>query len=150
MPYLRAAYHDFDPDAVASDPGTAEKALMIINHPGKVNAVIKAAAIIIKDRPISERLASMNDDEVLEYLESYPFIGSVTRYHLARNCGYDVVKPDVHLVRLADYLGYETPDKLVSEIAVFANEKKAVIDYVLWRFLSWFGPSAYETISLFA
>ncbi len=148
-PYLRAAYHDFDPDAVVEDPGVLGRALLVINHPGKVNAIIVSAGKIIKDRPIGERLALMNDDEVLEYLESYPFIGSVTRYHLARNCGYDVVKPDVHLVRLAEYLGYETPDKLVSEIAVFANERKAVIDYVLWRFLSWFGPSAYETISLF-
>ncbi len=148
-PYLRVAYHDFDPGTVVKDPDVSEKALMIINHKGKVNAIIAAAGKIIKDRPIGERLASMDDMEALEYLESFPFIGSVTKYHLARNCGYDVVKPDVHLVRLSEFLGYESPDVLVSEIAVFTNERKGLIDYVLWRFLSWAGSSAYETISLF-
>ncbi|WP_421070265.1 hypothetical protein [Pelotomaculum propionicicum] len=148
-PYLKAAYHEFDPDAVASDPNVLQNALMVINHKGKAKAVIASAGKIINDRPIGERLASLSENEVLSYLETYPFIGSVTKYHLARNCGMDVVKPDVHLVRLTDYLGYESPDALVSEIVGFTGLRKGLIDFVLWRFLSWYGPAAYETISLF-
>lgn len=148
-PALRSVYHEFDPDAVVEDQKVLDNALKVFNHRGKANAVISAAHKTIKDRPIGKRLASMADKEILEYLQTYPFIGPVTRYHVARNCGLDVVKPDVHLVRLSEFLGYKSPDALVNEIAVFANERKGLIDYVLWRFLSWAGPSAYETISLF-
>ena len=37
----------------------------------------------------------------LEFLESLPWIGPVTRYHLAKNLGADEAKPDVHMERLA-------------------------------------------------
>ncbi|HUW65883.1 MAG TPA: hypothetical protein VMW83_14560, partial [Spirochaetia bacterium] len=60
-------------------------------------------------------------------------------YHLARNVGLDVVKPDRHMVRLAQYLQYSSPDELVSEIASETGERKGLIDFVLWRWLAWMG-----------
>src|ERR1700679_1375047 len=33
----------------------------------------------------------------LSFLEGLPFIGTITKYHLAKNLGHDVVKPDRHL-----------------------------------------------------
>jgi hypothetical protein len=43
-----------------------------------------------------------------ELLQKLPFIGPVTCYHLARNIGLlDVVKPDLHLERLAAHWGFD-------------------------------------------
>lgn len=41
-------------------------------------------------------------DDKLAYLRKLPFIGGITQYHLAKNLGMDVVKPDRHLVRIAE------------------------------------------------
>lgn len=41
-------------------------------------------------------------EDKVEYLGSLFFIGNITKYHLARNLGIDVAKPDRHLQRIAD------------------------------------------------
>src|SRR3546814_17563140 len=38
----------------------------------------------------------------IQYCRSIPWIGDITCYHLAKNFGAQVAKPDVHLVRVAD------------------------------------------------
>jgi len=144
-PALTDVFHDFDPDKIVSHPGTLANALKIFNHKGKASAVISAAEKIIRDRPINQKLAAMTEDEALIYFESYPFIGKVTRYHIARNVGFDVVKPDVHLVRISEYLGY-TPNALVQTISNLTGERRGFIDYILWQWLSWHGKKAYEII----
>lgn len=68
----------------------------------------KAAAI---DRAWRERATHFQklhavldaDDPValLDWCSSIPFVGAITRYQLAKNLGQDVVKPDLHLSRLA-------------------------------------------------
>src|SRR3546814_12142360 len=37
----------------------------------------------------------------IQYCRSIPWIGDITCYHLAKNFGAQVAKPDVHLVRVA-------------------------------------------------
>ena len=59
-----------------------------------------------------------------------PFIGAITKYHLARNLGMDVCKPDRHLVRLAAPL---TPAELCGRLSVATGHRVGVIDCVLWR-----------------
>jgi hypothetical protein len=84
----------------------------------------------------------------IEFLETLPMIGPVTKYHLARNCGCDCAKPDRHLIRLARELGYGT-SKDIREQTKFVNkmcedikreiggiEFVGVIDVVLWRYCS--------------
>jgi hypothetical protein len=46
-------------------------------------------------------------DNKLSFLETLPWIGPITKYHLARNLGLDVAKPDRHLVRLANRFGFK-------------------------------------------
>lgn len=81
-----------------------------INHPGKKKAIKKAELeystwfMILKDRK--------TDKERLELLEKTPFIGKVTKYHLARNLGIDCAKPDRHLKRIAEHFGY-TAEKIL-------------------------------------
>jgi hypothetical protein len=70
----------------------------------------------------------------LDYLERFPFIGPITRYHLAKNIGLDVVKPDRHLVRMSKASGFFSADAMCRTIAELVGEKAAVVDIVLWRF----------------
>lgn len=68
----------------------------------------------------------------LDYLRSLPWIGPVTAYHLAKNLGADVAKPDVHLERLAAREGTST-EKLCRRLARQTGYRVATIDTVLWR-----------------
>lgn len=70
----------------------------------------------------------------IDYLETLPWIGPVTKYHLARNIGIDTVKPDRHLVRLAEEYGFASPLELCKEIQRTIPEKLGVIDVILWRY----------------
>lgn len=73
-------------------------------------------------------------------LTVWPWIGPITKYHLGRNIGLDVVKPDRHLVRWAEHLGYETPLDLCKAIQELSGERLGTIDLVLWRSAEAFGP----------
>lgn len=72
-------------------------------------------------------------------LQDLPFIGKVTCYHLARNLGIDAVKPDLHLVRLADHYGYGSPEEMCSYLSGLSGERIGVVDYVLWSYSAAFG-----------
>jgi endonuclease III len=71
-------------------------------------------------------------DDKVAFLASLPWIGEITKYHLAKNFGADVAKPDVHLVRLADREGC-TPQALCERLAVELGLRVAAVDTVLWR-----------------
>lgn len=93
----------------------------------------KAAAIdqIWCDR--ADLFAAFNaDDDKLAFCAELPFIGAVTRWHLAKNLGLDVAKPDVHLERLAQREGV-TPQALCLRIAEQAGRRVATVDTILWR-----------------
>jgi len=81
------------------------------------------------------------DMERIEYLKTFPWIGDITKFHLARNIGIDCVKPDRHLVRLAEQFGFKTPFDMCVEIQRYTNEKLGVIDVVLWRYCNLNGSS---------
>lgn len=99
----------------------------VFRHPGK------AAAI---QRIWAERLqlyfGFVNAEDRLAYLESLPWIGGITKYHLAKNFGENVAKPDVHLQRLADREGC-TAQQLCERLAAEVGLRAATVDTVLWR-----------------
>jgi hypothetical protein len=68
----------------------------------------------------------------LAYCETIPWIGGITKYHLAKNFGVDVVKPDVHLVRLANAFA-TSPDALCGHVAAATGWRLATVDTLLWR-----------------
>lgn len=68
----------------------------------------------------------------LAFLEALPWIGPITKYHLAKNFGADVAKPDVHLRRLADREGC-TAQALCERLAADTGLRVATVDTVLWR-----------------
>ena len=68
----------------------------------------------------------------LEYCASIPWVGPITKYHLAKNFGAQVAKPDVHLQRLAA-LEDTTPQALCERLAQESGFKVATVDVLLWR-----------------
>jgi hypothetical protein len=72
------------------------------------------------------------DEDRLAFLGRLPHIGPITKYHLAKNFGVDVAKPDVHLQRLADHYG-ETVQGLCERLGAAAGLKARTVDVVLWR-----------------
>lgn len=105
-----------------------------IGHPGKRAAVERA--LREHEAWFATLLAA---EDKLAYLESLPWIGPATKYHLARNLGIEVVKPDRHLVRLAARFGYASPDALCRAIQAEAllpglEMRLGTIDLVLWRY----------------
>lgn len=68
----------------------------------------------------------------LAFLESLPWIGGITKYHLAKNFGLQYAKPDVHLQRLADREGC-TAQALCERLARATGFKVATVDTILWR-----------------
>ena len=103
-----------------------------INHPAKKKAIQKAEQeyttwfMVLQDRK--------TDDERLELLELTPFIGKITKYHLARNLGIDCAKPDRHLTRLAERFGYSDVQQMCKEVSNVTGDRIGTVDVVLWRY----------------
>lgn len=72
-------------------------------------------------------------EDKLAFLDSLPFIGKITKYHLAKNLGIgDHSKPDVHLTRLQKVFGFPSVFEMTQYLSEKRNEKKAVVDIILW------------------
>lgn len=104
-----------------------------IRHPQKKKAILKVCADM--DKYFVGIIG-------LEELEKLPFIGPVTKYHLARNLGMDVAKPDRHLVRLAEHHGYNDVQKFCADIGNIVSERIGVVDVVLWRYCNLVGSKS--------
>lgn len=70
----------------------------------------------------------------VDSMEALPMVGKVTKYHLARNLGHDVVKPDIHLERLARAYGYESPLALCRQISEDLGIRIGCVDLALWAY----------------
>ena len=103
--------------------------ISIIRHKGKREAIKH----VFDNRNMYFDKFVKSDNKV-EFLKTLPWIGDVTKYHLARNLGVDVVKSDRHLVRLAKHFGYETPLDMCNVIQNETDERLGIIDLILWRY----------------
>lgn len=96
----------------------------------------KAAAIdqIWRDRAelYARYMTRSTDERRLAFLADLPWIGGITKFHLAKNFGVDCVKPDVHLQRLAAW-HRTTPQALCDALAKETGLKSRTIDVLLWR-----------------
>ena len=96
---------------------------------------IFAAAKYINDIGFDEFKRSVLTDPI-NRLQALPFIGPVTSWHLAKNLGLDVVKPDRHLVRVSEHLGFQSADDLCRELAATTGEQAKVVDLIVWRYIA--------------
>lgn len=107
-------------------------ACAVFNNRRKLSAIVNVARRIervgfaeLKHRIIGE--------PVIE-LRHFPYIGDVTVWHLAKNLGFDVAKPDRHLIRLARRHGFGDAHALCSALSHATGEPVRVVDLVLWRY----------------
>jgi hypothetical protein len=96
-------------------------------HPGKSAAIEAMFETRVDD---FDRFQAATDK--LAHLQSLSWIGPITKFHLARNLGIDVCKPDRHLVRIAAQ-SRETPVELCGRLAAASGERIGTVDIVLWR-----------------
>jgi hypothetical protein len=104
----------------------------VFGHRGKLQAIGETASLIAKNgfRWLEECL----EVDALSTLESLRYIGDVTKWHLAKNIGLDVAKPDRHLVRLASRFGYSDVHVMCRDIHERCGDLVSVADLILWRF----------------
>ena len=117
-----------------------ENPFSVIAHAGKRKAIIECFAkspdwwIILQNCHTPETQ--------IEFIRTLPWMGGkALGYHLARNLGIDTVKPDRHLIKLAEHFGYSSPLEMCKDIQANLNndgrfeikEKLGTIDVILWR-----------------
>jgi len=103
-----------------------------IGHKGKRMAIEKAYEHFLEWH---KELSALNDiNDILVFLKSLPWIGDITKYHLARNLGIDVAKPDRHMVRLAYAFNYPNVQKMCEAVSLKTGDRVGVVDVVMWRY----------------
>jgi len=109
-----------------------ETALSQINNRQKVNAIIQVAHIIFATG--FEQLKKRIIKNPINELKLFPYIGDITSYHLAKNLGFPLAKPDRHLARLASWIGFNDVQTLCGTLSKHTGDPISYVDLVLWRF----------------
>ena len=128
---LKEAFEFFHRERIIQNQATVMKnALRVFGNYKKVAAVIDVAT-----DHLSKWLEFHDDirNDTLATLDALPFIGPVTKYHLARNLGFDYIKPDRHLIRLSAQFNM-TPFVLCEKIHQATGRRLGTVDVILWRY----------------
>ena len=123
-----------------------ENLLKIFGNKNKINAICK---IWENKEKYCKQFYSLSDtDDKICMLSTLPYIGEITKNHIARNLGINKVKYDVWIQRLGIALyGNDKDkenslisknvknscDKMFKDIALATNEPIGYIDVVLWK-----------------
>jgi len=99
----------------------------LIGHPKKREVIRSLAARI--DEVWDEW---QKTEDKFGFISKLPYMGKVIRYHLAKNFGLEVIKPDRHLVRISGMYNM-SPQELCDHISKLTGDKITVVDSVLWR-----------------
>ncbi len=99
----------------------------VFGHPGKTKAIDH----IWRHRNVLFAAFEIAENK-LAYCHTLPFIGDITKHHLAKNLGLDTIKPDVHLMRLAR-AERVSPVALCARLAYQTGYRQSTIDSILWR-----------------
>jgi hypothetical protein len=130
---MTEAFLNWDINQINKNESQCKKdGLKIINYPGKINGIIYISKVIetygFKD--LKKRIL----EKGIESLQEFPFIGPATAYHLAKNIGFNVTKPDRHLLRISKATGFSSPNDLCACLSKRISEKVSTIDLVIWRY----------------
>jgi len=112
------------------------KSLQVFNHTGKFKAILNVSERVYQQgfNQIKRRISNQG----IRYIRTIPYMGPITSYHLAKNLGIDVVKPDRHLSRISERAGYSDPTDMCTKISQHVGDRLSVIDIVLWRYATLF------------
>lgn len=109
-----------------------QSAMRVFKHQAKMKAIAQTASLIAREGFLSFK--NKLNAAPIATLQGLPYVGNVTKYHLAKNIGIDVAKPDRHLTRIAQLFDYPTAQMFCEEIAREVGTRVAVVDLVFWRF----------------
>lgn len=145
FPALMSAYRDLMPVSLDEQfEQRWERVKTIIGNRGKHDAVhafmLNLVAYAV-EHGTSYWDKFKEDFFNVDALQSLPFIGEVNRFHLARNIGIDCVKPDRHLMRLAQHFGFDSPQAMCELLAGLHDERVGVVDLVLFYGASLWGTN---------
>lgn len=121
-------------DIVENSLAYSERAEKVFGHKRKIGAIVNAAGIILMEPEGFQSFKEHIRSRGISALYSLPYIGPITSYHLAKNIGFPVAKPDRHLVRIAYIYGYKDVQKFCEDISEMSGDPVPVVDIVLWRF----------------
>lgn len=141
---MREAFYDFVSTGYIVDhrADIRAAALRVLNSPPKIDAIIDAAVTVQAAGWANTHRIIKRDG--IQALRSFKYIGPIIVYHLAKNIGIDVAKPDRHLMRIAEALGYNHDvQRMCQRIANHTGHRVATIDLVLWRYAASVRPGAY-------
>jgi hypothetical protein len=105
--------------------GNGESATSVFGHKGKASAI----DYVWKNKHKLFREYQAAADKI-EWCATLPWIGQITKWHLAKNYGHDCAKPDRHLVRIS---GKEGTHALCARLAHESGDRIATVDVVIWR-----------------
>lgn len=109
-----------------------EKAIMTFKNSKKIEAIIEIVFHVTANG--FEYVRQSIEDEGINYISKFPFMGPATSFHLAKNLGLSVAKPDRHLLRIANAFGYTDVQCFCADIAEYVGDDIAEIDLILWRY----------------
>ena len=139
-PAMRAAYKRFDLDRLARTK--VSKRLLSglpIKSERKAEGFL-AGCRIVADWGWPQYRAGLlwerrrhGDEAVMSVLEELPFIGSITKRHLAMRIGFDVAKPDVHLTWAAREFNAEV-DEMVEHLSRRFGHSRRYVDGIIFEY----------------
>lgn len=107
-------------------------AFQYFRHLPKLKAIVNIAIHLFENG--FDRVIESIKQGGLDYIMRFPYMGPATSCHFAKNLGLPLAKPDRHLLRITQKMGYSSPQELCSTIAEQTGDKISVVDIVLWRF----------------
>ncbi len=134
FPKIQAAFLDFNSASsiVLHGDDCISEASKYFNNKPKLSAIVKVASII--NDYGWDKIKQQIRENPIKALRQFPYVGPIIVYHLSKNIGLQVAKPDRHLVRIADVMGYNDVQKFCSDIAKLSGDKVPVVDIVFWRY----------------
>jgi hypothetical protein len=141
MPRLVEAYGPYQELAERSLADATGRVKVVCNNPQKIKA-IHTTAVQLRDGIKLHGWDKFKEDKLStpEKLQDLSYIGPVTCFHLARNIGLlDCVKPDLHLIRLADHWGFPDCTAMCKVMGEGYDLPLGIVDLVVWYAASHFG-----------
>ncbi|MDY7032959.1 MAG: hypothetical protein SVY10_13755 [Thermodesulfobacteriota bacterium] len=134
FPMISNAFKDWESSsAICSSINICKiKALNYFKNVKKINAICEVIQFVENEGfgQVKKEIESNG----IDYLKRLPYIGPITGLHLLKNLGFQFIKPDRHLTRIAKSAGFNNPQEMGVAIKNAMGDSLAEIDIVLWRY----------------
>jgi endonuclease III len=150
MPRLSQAYGHWADLGLESFETAMERVRPVCNNPQKAKAVHRTALWMCESLQ-KEEWSTVRDRDLsrTDSLAKLPYVGKITCMHLGRNIGLlECVKPDLHLVRMAEHWGFPDCETMCRSMREACGESVplGIVDLALWYSASTFGTIGIKTV----